>query len=185
MLTYIIKMKLLLLPLVISLFMVTSSCETSSDTGSQCETTVLGNQEKINVYVKFSLNNSKLPGDNHYLYKSTTFSINGSLTQINCGGSMGSTIPVEIELNFNLSDSAGISQGIYLDTYYPATFNNSKDYILFAAKFKAGFNDGKIYESDDIAFNSIYSEIRFDSIQSVSYIDYQLPVSVHWYQVTK
>lgn len=179
------KIKLLSVPLILFLFLLISSCETSSDIGSHCETTVLENQEKINVYVKLNLKNSKLPGDNNYLYESSAFSINGSLTQVNCDGSLGSTVPLESELNLNLLDSVEISQGIFLDTYYPATFNNSKDYIIVAAKFEAGFLDGRIYESDEIALNRIYPEIRFDTINLVSYIDFLLPVSLHWYQLAE
>lgn len=162
-----------------------NGCKEPEPVPNNCDLTVLDNPDTRNVYIRMKVPNTTLPGNELKVHDANLLDVEGNLTLINCEGVPGVSFTIEPSVDFSLMSKDSIAKGFYLEGFNPFTFLNSGDYLLLSAKLKAHFNSGRVYDSDDISLVVTYTELAYDSVASITYMNAYIPTSVHWYQVAK
>jgi hypothetical protein len=160
------------------------SCETIPDKNDECDATKMIEPQSPVVYLKLFLEYDTLPGQSHYLYKATRAVFSGTITKIYCSGKVSTTFSFSPVYFLSEMDPYYIYNGFYLDQPYQFNFDNDLDYLLIRAHIKAYFNDGKIYESDEMLKKNYYKDLKYDVDQMKKYLKLLMPYPMHWTEVT-
>jgi hypothetical protein len=160
------------------------SCETVSEKNDECDATKMIEPQSPTVYLKLLLEYDTLPGQSHYLYQAAKAVFSGTITKIYCSGEVSTTFSYSPTYYLSEMDPVYLYNGFYLDQPYQFNFNNDKDYLLIQARLKAYFNDGKIYESDELLVKIHYKDLKYDANQLKKYIKLLMPDPTLWYEVS-
>jgi hypothetical protein len=170
---------------IVSFLMLCNSCKEPEPVPNNCDASILSNPDTRNVYIRMKIPNTTLPGNELEIYDANSLDIEGVLTQISCEGAPGVSFTINPTADFSVMSHDSIAKGFFLEGFNPFTFVNSGDYLLLSAKLKAHFNNGRVFDSDEISLLVTYPDLGYDSVTSVSYMEAIIPTSTHWYQVSK
>ncbi len=165
------------------LMILLAACDKNQNGNEQCELTRMDPQEPI-VYLLFSAPGYDLP-DSHYFYAASKVVFSGTVTKMDCPDEV--TFTVTYNSAFLPEGPTGtlsyLANGVYCPQPYPFTFDNENDYLLVSCRLHAYFEDGKIYESDEMLNSYFYPDIKPDTSAARQYILVMFPLLLNFTEV--
>ncbi len=160
-------------------FVLLIQCDILPDKNDDCEKNNWKEPVEALIYPRFVLYENNIDAG-HSLQGAQKIMISGNIQRILCSGEAG----FSTTFSKTFTENVAVYVMLYLDgeitKFY---FQNDKDHLNVIWRVKVTFNDGKIFESDEMIQNIFYKDLNYNGTSIYkSYLVYL--DDVDWYEVS-
>ena len=144
--------------LILSLMLILNSCETI-ETETECDASKWAQAEEPIVYYYNNFTYPILCDSTHEIDDSDHIQFLGTVTKIYCSGEVSSSFPYN---STYYTDPSVYNDDIKMGQGYQFKFQNDKDHLMVQYRIKVFFDDGYIFESEEIFLKIYYKDLAID-----------------------